>query len=165
MHNLSSPPAPFRSAPRWSVFLVAVGLVIVSTVALSTMSARASSAVGTSSIVSADRLLEHGITLQALPDNIEPAKVSADSAQTSATRLIGASAAPEVHRVLASATYDSPKTTAWLFLFAGGPGPISAGPAGGVADSRSFSTDFTGVLVDDQTGEILRWFQGGSFKP
>jgi hypothetical protein len=38
---------------------------------------------------------------------------------------------------------------------------MSGGPPEG-AESRTIIVDFTGVLVDDQTGEVLRWFRGGT---
>jgi hypothetical protein len=113
-------------------------------------------------VVSAVRLLAHGIELKAVPFTEKAPAISAESAQATARKVIDAAKDPdETFRVLASATYDAPKQTAWLLLFAGGSEEMSGGPPEG-AESRTIIVDFTGVLVDDQTGEVLRWFRGGT---
>lgn len=117
------------------------------------------------SFVASDQLAAHGIDLKALPLAATAASVSSASARATAKQAIGSPVDPdETWRVLASETYGGAKHTAWLFLFRGGSGPISAGPPDG-AESRRFTTSYTGVLVDDETGEVMRWFQGGSFTP
>jgi hypothetical protein len=124
--------------------------------------ANATVVVGESAIVSAVRLLAHGIELKAVPFTEKAPAISAESAQATARKVIDAAKDPdETFRVLASATYDAPKQTAWLLLFAGGSEEMSGGPPEG-AESRTIIVDFTGVLVDDQTGEVLRWFRGGT---
>jgi hypothetical protein len=154
-----------RPWDRRRVIAFALVLAALTGVILAAMTVRASASAVESSIAPADRLLEHGIELKPLPATALRAIVPAESARDMARLLIDAPKDPEeTYRVLASATYFSPKRTSWLFLFAGGSGPISAGPVEG-ADSRAFTTDFTGVLVDDQTGEVLRWFQGWHFEP
>ena len=125
--------------------------------------AEASSTVQTSSIVAADQLGAHGIELRAPAAVADAALISADAARGTARGLVGAGKDPEeTYRVLASKTYFGPKRTAWLFLFSGGSGPVSGGPPEG-ADSRTFTVEYTGVLIDDQTGKVIRWFKGGSF--
>lgn len=116
-----------------------------------------------STIVSAERLEQHGIDLVPLPVTASSAIVSAATARVTARNLVGAAKDPEeTFRVFASTTYDGPKQSAWLFLFAGGTGSVSGGPFEG-SESRAFSVKFTGVLIDDQTGEVMRWFRGGTF--
>jgi hypothetical protein len=132
---------------------------------LASFSASASTVLFESSIVAAEQLAAHGIELKAVPATAATPVVSAENARATARQLIAAAGDPqETYRVFANETFLSLKRTAWLFLFTGGPGPVSGGPPEG-ADSRRFSTQYTGVLIDDQTGELLRWFQGGSFTP
>lgn len=150
---------------RRRAFIVLASAAILSGVTLAAMTVQASPSVAVSAFAPADRLLEHGIVLSPVPGTYAAAIVSADSAKATAVKAVSAPADPdETYRVLASATYYAPKQTAWLFLFKGGSDPVSVGPAEG-ADSRTFTTDFTGVLVDDQTGQVLRWFQSWHFTP
>lgn len=51
--------------------------------------------------------------------------------------------------------------TSWLVLFEGGPEPPSFGPADG--GPATFSTTYTGVIIDDTSGAVVFWFGGGSF--
>jgi hypothetical protein len=118
----------------------------------------------TSSFVPRDQLAAHGIDLAPVPASLAAAAISIERAVATAREITGLTPPRESFRVLASPTSDEPRRTAWLLLFEGGPGPISAGPPDG-AYSRRFATDYTGVLVDDQTGVVLRWFQGGSLRP
>lgn len=147
---------------RRAFFLFALLLTLVVGGAVAAHGARASVAVSESAIVSADRLLMHGIELKAVPADVKGPVVSAESAAATARKLIDAPKDPdETYRVLASATYDAPKQTAWLLLFAGGSQVMSGGPPEG-AESRTIAVDFVGVLIDDQTGEVFRWFRGGT---
>jgi hypothetical protein len=153
----------FRESGRVSHVILLLAVLFVATFAA--MSASASSVLSESAIAAADELAAHGIELRTVPATAPGAAVSAETARAAARQLVGASKDPEeTYRVFASETYLSAKQTAWLFLFAGGPGPVSAGPPEG-ADSRAYTTKYTGVVIDDQTGEILRWFQGGAFTP
>ena len=153
------------SRPNRGWALVPLLVVTLSGASLLAMSATAGDVAIESAIVSADQLTTHGVQLKAVPTTVVPAKVVAETARATARQLVGAAKDPEeTHRVFASETYLSTQRTAWLFLFVGGAGPVSAGPPEG-ADSRTYTTGYTGVLIDDQTGEVLRWFQGGSFTP
>ena len=51
--------------------------------------------------------------------------------------------------------------TSWLVLFEGGVAPPSYGPAD--AGPAVFHIAYSGVIVDDQTGSVIYWFEGGSF--
>jgi hypothetical protein len=153
-----------RSLPeRRNIFLsVLLLLTLLVGGAVAAHGARASLVVAESAIVSADRLLMHGIELNAAPADVKGPVVSAESARATARKLIDAPNDPEeTYRVLASATYDAPKQTAWLLLFSGASQVMSGGPPEG-AESRKIAVDFIGVLIDDQTGEVLRWFRGGT---
>ena len=157
---------PTREGGQWSESrrLVLAFLLLASVVGgvVAARGANATVVVGESAIVSAVRLLAHGIELKAVPFTEKAPAISAESAQATARKVIDAAKDPdETFRVLASATYDAPKQTAWLLLFAGGSEEMSGGPPEG-AESRTIIVDFTGVLVDDQTGEVLRWFRGGT---
>lgn len=157
---------PTREGGQWSESrrLVLAFLLLASVVGgvVAARGANATVVVGESAIVSAVRLLAHGIELKAVPFTEKAPAISAESAQATARKVIDAAKDPdETFQVLASATYDAPKQTAWLLLFAGGSEEMSGGPPEG-AESRTIIVDFTGVLVDDQTGEVLRWFRGGT---
>ena len=146
-------------------FALLVLLVVLMVGTLVAVGASASSTVLQSKVATTAELAAHGIELTALPAGDSAVLVSSDTGAATAKKLINAPKDPdEAYRVLASATYFSPKRTVWLFLYAGGPGPAAVGPVEG-ADSRTFTSSYTGVLVDDQTGDVLRWFEGGTFTP
>lgn len=161
-----SPVRCFGAGPRKRQTAIAVlALAFLLGATLAAISASASTVVLESSIVAADRLAAHGIELKPLPATAAQPVVSAESARAAARLLVGASKDPEeTYRVFASETFFGSKRTAWLFLFVGGQGPVSAGPPEG-ADSRIFTAQYTGVAIDDQSGEVVAWFQGGSFNP
>ncbi|MBI2782405.1 MAG: hypothetical protein HYX55_11505 [Chloroflexi bacterium] len=140
-------------------------LVVLMAGTVAALSVSATSTVLQSKVATAAQLAAHGIELTPLPAGVAAAVVSETAGAAAANELLKSPKGPnETYRVLASATYFSPKQTAWLYLYIGGPGFGSVGPVEG-AGSRTFSSDYTGVLVDDQTGAVLRWFQGGSFTP
>jgi hypothetical protein len=144
----------------WRVFVAAVVLLVGGVgIVNSALSAPASS------IVPSDQLAAHGIELGSLALTAPAAVITSATARATAKAAVGTSVDPdETWRVSASETYNGQRRSAWLFLFRGGTGPVSAGPAGGT-QSRTLTTTYTGVLVDDQTGLVMRWFSGGSVSP
>lgn len=125
----------------------------------------ASSRIVESAIATTDQLASHNVDLNDAPSFDIKAVVTAETAALTAQKLVDAPKLPEeTFRVMVSEFYDGPKKSAWLLMFTGGSFPGSGGPVDG-AESREFTTDFTGVLIDDQTGEIIRWFQGWHFTP
>lgn len=118
-----------------------------------------------SSIVSEDALRAHGVELAPVPFAAAAARIDAAQARETAIEIAKMSDGPkETHRVFARPTAGEAPRTSWLLLFDGGDHGGSLGPPEG-ADTRSFATAYTGVLIDDQTGDLLYWFQGGSFAP
>lgn len=160
--NAQAKPEGRSMVERRNVLLLVLLLALTVGGAVAAHGASASLAISESAIVSADRLQMHGIELKAVPGTEKGPVVSADSARETARKVLENPRDPdETYRVLASATYDAPKQTAWLFLFAGGSERMWGGPPEG-AESRVITVDFIGVLIDDQTGELLRWFRGGT---
>jgi hypothetical protein len=82
--------------------------------------------------------------------------VSSDQALSIASAYANGSGAPAavVHGA-ASRTPADPTRSVWIALYPGGPEP-AGGPAGYAGPPPV--VDVTGVIVDDQTGEVLRWF-------
>jgi len=105
---------PTREGGQWSESrrLVLAFLLLASVVGgvVAARGANATVVVGESAIVSAVRLLAHGIELKAVPFTEKAPAISAESAQATARKVIDAAKDPdETFRVLASATYDAPK--------------------------------------------------------
>lgn len=146
------------------------GLTVPVLVGFGVMLAASSSISGAgeprSELVAAERLAAHGIRLDAVPAGLGIARISAETAEVTARAVVPpiAPGRKETFRVLARPTADAAERTAWLFLYEGGTHTGPVGPPEG-AESRTFTTDYTGVLIDDQTGELMRWFQSGSFAP
>jgi hypothetical protein len=91
----------------------------------------------------------------AAPDGTHPA-VTPAAALAIAAAYLGRTGDPA--RILygrAPRTSGDPVRQAWVVLFAGGVAPVD-GPPGYDGPPPTFS--LTGVIVDDQTGEVLRMF-------
>lgn len=123
-------------------------------------------------IASEEALAVHGIILTDRPPGDEPPLVTAEQADSIAIKFLGLSkGADEIFRVRAGATYFATRQNAWLLLFVdlpfyGSYGPvIPPGEVLGEGVVRSTSAAFTGVIIDDQTGGVVRWFQRGSVDP
>jgi len=159
-----------RSRPGWVRALPVVGVVALGVFALGAARGLASeppvdSPLAGSSVVSADALQAHGVPLVPVPDGASAPRVTAEDARSIAKAVTKASTDPkETFRVLARPTADAAERSAWLLIFEGGRHGGSLGPPDGVA-TRTFATEYTGVLIDDQSGEVLYWFQGGTFTP
>ena len=141
--------------------LVLAGCV-VSIVLLAVAAPLGRSAVRPSSFVSDEALRAHGIDLAALSSAPTVALVDVHEAEAVAKDEVGLDAPPrEAHRVAARVLPGDAPRSAWLVLYGGGAHAGAVGPPEG-ADARVLATNYTGVLVDDQTGELMRWFQGGT---
>jgi hypothetical protein len=144
--------------------VVALAMAISVTLAL-LFSASSFSGEYRSGFVSAASLEAQGIELVPVPATVPTARVDAATARASAKAIARLEADPrETFRILARPTPQAAPRSAWLFLFEGGRHAGSVGPPDGAA-TRTFAVSHTGVLIDDQTGELLFWFQGGSFTP
>jgi hypothetical protein len=84
------------------------------------------------------------------------AAVSSSSAAAAADALLARTDDANVlHGVDLSGASLGPRTV-WIVLYKGGVGPPSGGPIG--ATPVVWVVDMTGVVIDDQTGEVLRSF-------
>jgi hypothetical protein len=149
-----------RSASTALLVVIALTGIAAAAVGVSASSRTIESAIATT-----EQLASHNVNLNDVPPVDLKAVITAETAGLTAQKLVDAPKLPEeAFRVMVSEFYDGPKKSAWLLMFTGGSFPGSGGPVEG-AESREFATDFTGVLIDDQTGEIIRWFQGWHFTP
>jgi hypothetical protein len=116
-----------------------------------------------SAFVSAEALQAHAIELDPpIAQLLTSPVVTAEESERLARDAIGIELAPrEVYRIVARALPGDAPRTAWLLLYDGGPSGRPMGPADG-ARTRTSILVYTGVLIDDKTGELLRWFQGGT---
>ena len=72
-----------------------------------------------------------------------------------ATARVGRTDSPSgVYRASAPRYMDEPNREVWVVLFNGGDAPFD-GPSPGIGPMKM---RLTGVIIDDQTGEVLRWF-------
>ncbi len=100
-----------------------------------------------------------GIEMRPLPAEIAGSQtpVDAKAATERAKAVLHTSDTPaEIDHVVTRQFSDSPERTAFVVVFAGGD-PIPGGPVG----SKLHAVSYRGVVVDDQTGEILRIFATG----
>jgi hypothetical protein len=105
-----------------------------------------------------------GLHIYALPAAAKAALVSEGSAASSAaTFLTGITGSQvvakpdEVLHVLAAPDASSAERSVYVFIWRGGD-PFPGGPEGNVLHA----TTYRGVVVDDQTGEVLRSFAAGT---
>ncbi|MGH2407315.1 MAG: hypothetical protein ACRDF7_04435 [Candidatus Limnocylindrales bacterium] len=61
----------------------------------------------------------------------------------------------EIHQGAAAQYMNSPIRTVWIVVFAGGD-PMNVGPAGN-GDQKAYPS-YSGVIIDGQTGDVLRSF-------
>jgi hypothetical protein len=100
-----------------------------------------------------------GLEIRPLPGGLAGSltALDTDTAIQHAKASLHTTEAPvEVHHVLTRQFSDSPEVTAFIVVFAGGD-PIPGGPVG----SKLHPVSYRGVVIDDQTGEILRIFATG----
>lgn len=148
---------------RWPSLLTVASLLALLLAAMLATTGR--TAEYKSDFVSAEALRAHGVDLAPVPLSAAIAEIDADQARAIAIGIVKMPTGPrETHHVFARPTADAAPRGSWLLLFEGGEHGGSIGPPAG-ADTRAFATEYTGVLIDDQTGELLYWFQGGSFAP
>lgn len=118
-----------------------------------------------SAFVPAASLEAHGVSLVQVPVLAPAAQVDAASARSTAKAIAALDTDPrETFRIMVRPTALGAPRSAWLFLFEGGEHRGPVGPPDG-AESRTFTNAYTGVLIDDQTGDLVFWFQGGSVTP
>jgi hypothetical protein len=139
---------------------LALGILAATTI---TFVALASERSYDSAIVGEEVLLAHGVELRgpsilAAAPNLEAleARSIADSVMA---RPIGT--ASEVFRITTPFAPGNHSPSCWLILYAAGHGPPSFGPPD--ASKATFATEYSGVLIDDLTGEVIYSFEGGSF--
>lgn len=152
------------------IFPAAVALVVaVAVVALrfDTTPARAVSlSTAPSSLVSAYDLTQLGFDVNAV-STIGNARVDSGAAVAIAEHETGATVPQEViHATTARRWLTEPIHNVWIVVFAGAVmGGFPAGPVqeegSNVQTLRRPVVDYTGVVVDDQTGFVLYTFKGG----
>lgn len=94
-----------------------------------------------------------------IPSDAPAAKFSADDAKQRALDLVGTGGieVSQQHEVV-DAGPGRGLRTAWVLFFSGGNSmDVSWGPPG----AGTPTVDYTGVVVDDQSGEILEWLHAG----
>ncbi len=110
------------------------------------------------SILSAADQDQLGFHVQPLPAISKAAAVSSSVAIERAAPFFGATEQPtEVLHVLAAPDAALAERGVYVVIWKGGE-PIPGGPEG----NKPHSIDYRGVVIDDQTGEILRAFSSGT---
>lgn len=83
------------------------------------------------------------------------ATVSSQTAARTAAAFLGIDQqALEILHVSATMAVGEPGDSSWVVIFAGGPTP----PGGPPGTEATPVVEYTGVVVSDQTGEVLRYF-------
>lgn len=110
-------------------------------------------------LLTANEAAQLGLEMQPLPaaDAGAQTPVDAKAAIERAQLALRTTDNPvEIHHVLTRQFGDSPERSAFVLVFAGG-GSIPGGPAG----SNLHPVSYRGVVVDDQSGDVLRIFAAG----
>ena len=99
-----------------------------------------------------------GFHIRPIPAGTRPAAVSGNAALATASAALGRSAeSGQVMHVLAAPDASSPEKTVYVVIVQGG-GQMPGGPEGnGLHDVA-----YWGVVIDDQSGAVLRMFATGS---
>lgn len=150
-----------RSRKLRSLLLFAVlGGVAVATAA--SWALRTSGAETISTVTLSEAQLEGlGLNLRPLPQDARRTVISAERAKEVASDRASLGDEPEILHVVAEITPGDDRNV-WLLLSPGGDADLPLGPFGG--ESKK-SPDFTGVAIDDQTGEVVLVFYGGRQGP
>jgi hypothetical protein len=119
-------------------------------------------------------LTQLGFDLKPVPAAEKPAKILPEQAsEIAAMHAFGQTPAeakaahpdPEVKRAYGRAFDDEELRTVWVVVYPGGEAEdVPWGPVGqdGTRDGPAWVPDYTGVMIDDQTGEVLVRFRGGA---
>lgn len=112
--------------------------------------------------VSAPDAEQMSVTLLASPNDV--AVVSQAEASAIARRYLNLSIEPlQILSGYAAESPGRPQRSSWIVVFSGGPA-VPAGPQEG-ATTRVMTVDYSAVVVDDVTGEVIKWFQSGHYDP
>jgi len=147
---------PVIARAALGALLVAGVLVVAATVSVQS----ATPAASTSKLLTASDQDELGFHISQVPATARSASISTASAVTNAARWvtnINGAAPDEVLHVMAAPDASSPERSVFVFIWKGGDA-VPGGPEGNGLHSVSYQ----GVVVDDQTGEVLRSFATGS---
>ncbi len=109
-------------------------------------------------LLTAQEAAQLGLEMQPLPATADAQTPVDESAAIEQARLaLGTNDSPvEIHHVITQQFGDSPERSAFILVFAGG-GSMPGGPVG----SKPHAVSYRGVVVDDQSGEVLRMFASG----
>lgn len=109
-------------------------------------------------MLTAQEAAQLGLEMQPLPaaaDTQTP--VDAPAAIELAKLALSTNDGPaEIYHVITRQFGDSPERSAFILVFTGG-GSMPGGPVG----SKPHGVSYRGVVVDDQSGEVLRMFASG----
>ncbi len=100
-----------------------------------------------------------GLPLEAIPANAPPARITAAVAIAIASKEFATDEDPaRTLRALVPPDASTPSRSAYVVVYAGGPalpgGPVELG-------GKRHPTRYRGIVIDDQTGEVLRIFYVG----
>jgi hypothetical protein len=143
-----------------------LAVLAVVTLHLNVASAASAASPTTSpSLMSAYDLTQFGFDVNASSSTVG-AQVDSATAIATAERATGATEPQEViHSTTARVSPAGPARTVWIVLFLGAwGGDMPAGPAPdrySTTPLRKTVFDYTGVVVDDQTGAVLYAFMSG----
>jgi hypothetical protein len=125
-------------------------------------------------MISNHDLAQLGFDLKPVPADEKPARIlPAQAAEIAAMHVFGQTAteakaahsAPEVKRAFGHAFDDQAPRTLWVVVYPSGEtDAVPWGPVGpdGILDRPTRMPTYTGILIDDQTGEVLVRFRGGT---
>jgi hypothetical protein len=107
-------------------------------------------------------LQQLGFEFAPVPAGEAQSRVASVDAVAAASEALRMSGTPEVQRLQARIRPDDPKRTVWVVVYDGGdPGDVPWGPYSEETRAEK-SPAYSGVLIDDVTGEVLVAFRGGS---
>lgn len=112
--------------------------------------------------ISAYDLQQLGFEFAPVTPGTAPIRLAASDVAAIAASKLGARGQPEIRQLEARILPDQPKQPVWVVVYDGGdPADIPWGPYSD--DMRPMKAPtYSGVLIDDATGEILVSFRGGS---
>jgi hypothetical protein len=153
--------ASARSIGQRLVLLIALAGTVGGCLSGGVASSEAPTA-ATSVLLSASDQAALGFQIHALPATAKAAQVSENDAVEKSAAFLGDDPAQvtkpdEVLHVMAAADASSPERSVFVVIWQGGD-PVPGGPEG----NGLHKVAYRGVVVDDQTGEVLRSFAAGT---
>jgi hypothetical protein len=140
------------SLPRRAT-VVGGAVIILGVLLAAAVGTLAASPSGAAALPASQAIDGFGLTVRPIPVGAPGAAVSQEAARTAAVDTAQAGNEISAQHGQIDAGPGRGLRTAWVFFFAGGdPSSVSWGPPGANAPI----VDYTGVVVDDQTGEVLR---------